>query len=206
MQLSEVFAVEVRQYIGDDMKTLVPRVLNTSVMQADRRSVAAVRGELWTEERSYTDVLNRNGEDAFRIMRSIQAWAQSQPNVALFFGRGKSDGSIQITHKLRDDHSAYQRAEDTVSLSLWSLGRVEIEFKYLKKRPSFVAEAMRKELHRRLTSESTLKIDASRIEARPSIPWTDFVEPKNYECLVTAMQWVIQHLNEDRRAASDEVS
>ncbi len=48
MQLSEAYAVEVRQFTSGDMKTLVPRILNPSLLQADRRAVATGRGETWT--------------------------------------------------------------------------------------------------------------------------------------------------------------
>jgi hypothetical protein len=55
MQLTEVYAVEVRQYAGVGMKTLVPRVLNPSIFQADRRVASSGTGELWTTDRFHGD-------------------------------------------------------------------------------------------------------------------------------------------------------
>ena len=127
MQLTEVYAVEVKQYAGVGMKTLVPRVLNPSVLQADRRAVASGVGEMWTADRFYKDVLERHGEIAVKIFRQIDGWVQSQPQLSRFFGRGKLDGSIQITYKLGHDPTGYE-AGDTVIVTLWTYGTVEIEF------------------------------------------------------------------------------
>ncbi len=127
--MTEVYAVELRQYNGGGMTTLVPRVLNASVLQADRRAAAAGRGEVWTEERFYGALVKRCGAEAEIVMRKVQDWAAAQPQLATFFGRGKFDGSIQIAYKHGDDRSVYQSG-DTVILALWSYGRVEIEFQY----------------------------------------------------------------------------
>lgn len=85
VQATEVYAVEVPQYTGGGMRTLVPRVLNPSVLQADRRAAAAGRGELWTLERFYHDLAKRNGPEAVRVFRQIHQWAETQPRLAMLF-------------------------------------------------------------------------------------------------------------------------
>ncbi len=69
MQLTEVYAVEVRQFTGGGMKTLVPRILNPSVLQTDRRAATTQRGEIWTSDRFYADVQVRLGNDAVTLIQ-----------------------------------------------------------------------------------------------------------------------------------------
>jgi hypothetical protein len=190
MQASEVYAVEVRQYAGGGMKTLVPRVLNPSVLEADRRAAAAGRGEPWTAERFYSALSGRWGEDAVKVMRTIHGWSERQPHIATYFGRGKSDGSIIITFKRGDDPSIYQTG-DSVLMTLWSYGRVEIDFQYLMSNKVFASEGSRENLRQRITSESHLTVPPDKIDKRPSIPWKELTDPTNMQALLTAMEWAI---------------
>ena len=197
MENSEAFAVEVSQYTGGGMRTLVPRVLNPSVLQADRRAAAAGKGEPWTADRFYKNLADRNGPDPAALFRDIQIWAQSQLQLAIFFGKGMSDGSIQITYKRGDDPLTYQIG-DTVIMTLWSYGRVEIEFQYLMGRAPFAAVEKRQELWRRMTTESSLKISEEKIDKRPSVQWKDLSDPKNMRALLNAMEWVVVELDSAR--------
>ena len=193
VQATEVYAVEVPQYTGSGMRTLVPRVLNPSVLQADRRAAAAGRGELWTGDRFYRDLAERNGPGAVPVFRQIHQWAEAQPRLVTLFGRGKSDGSIKILFKRGADATIYQSG-DTVILTLWSYGLAEIEFQYLMARAPFDAVEKREELWRRLTDGSSLKIARSRIELRPSVKWSELADSKNMPVLLAAMEWVVQEL------------
>ncbi len=193
MQISEVYAVEVRQFTGGDMKTLVPRVLNASLLQADRRAVATGRGETWTAERFYADLLERRGEEAVNVFRTIHRWAEAQSALAVFFGSGKSDGSVQMTYKYGDDRSVYQRG-DTVILTLWSYGWAEVEFQYLAAREVFASAEVRDERRRRLMAGSTLNVPVDKIAKRPSFFWSELSDSGNVRCLESAMEWVISVL------------
>jgi hypothetical protein len=195
VQATEVYAVEVPQYTGGGMRTLVPRVLNPSVLQADRRAATGGRGELWTPERFYQDLAERNGPTVVPVFRQIHQWAEAQPRLAALFGRGKSDGSIQITFKRGDDATRYQPG-DMVILTLWTYGRAEIEFQYLMARGPFATVEKREELWRRLTTESSLKIAKDRIDLRPSVQWSELTEGNNMRVLIDAMEWVVQQLGE----------
>jgi hypothetical protein len=193
VQSTEVYAVEVPQYTGGGMRTLVPRVLNPSVLQADRRAAVAGRGELWTAERFYQDLAERNGPEAVPVFRQIHEWAEAQSRLAAFFGRGRSDGSIKILFKRGSDATIYQGG-DTVILTLWTYGLAEIEFQYLMARSPFAAVEKREELWRRLTTGSSLKIAKNRIDLRPSVKWPELADANNMQVLIDAMDWVVQQL------------
>ncbi len=197
MEKSEAYAVEVPQYTGGGLRTLVPRVLNPSVIQADRRAATTSRGELWTIDRFFDDLASRQGPEPVSVFKDILIWAQSQPKLAIFFGRGKSDGSIQITFKKGGDPSIYQTG-DAVVMTLWSYGRAEIEFQYLVTHAPFTDDEKRKELWRRLNSGTDFKIPEEKTDKRPSINWRELVKPDALNTLLKSMEWVIGQLDGGR--------
>jgi hypothetical protein len=191
MQKTEVYAVEMRQFIGVGMRTLAPRVLNPSILQTDRRATASgSRGEIWTEDRFYVALAEHAGEDAVSAFRRIQEWAADQAHVETFFGRGKGEGSIIIGYQ----PAGASAKESTVFLTLWTSGRAEVDFEYLKYHHTFEGEAAREDLRRRIVTDSTIVIDGTRIGKRPSIPWATLQDRKNMDALLNALQWVLAQL------------
>jgi hypothetical protein len=179
----EVYAIEVRYYTGGGIKTLVPRVLNPSATKAEKRSIAATRGESWSNDRFYADLDHRHGSRATKVFREIQEWAESRPGMSTAYGRGKSDGSIYFLF-------------NRISIfTLWTFGFLEIEFQYLMKSSSFAPELKRIELWERLTSGSNLSIARDRIAQRPSIVWSVFEDPANLNVFKNAVDWVTLQLS-----------
>jgi hypothetical protein len=80
----------------------------------------------------------------------VVEWADGCDNVIPYFGRGKRDGSIQIT-ALREP-PRYQRATDVVFVTLWTYGRAEIGFEYLAMKPPFDSADLREQLRQRLNT------------------------------------------------------
>lgn len=205
MQLTEVFAVEVRQFAGDGMKTLVPRVLNPSLLQTDRRVGTSGVGETWTPDRFYNDLRERHGDEAVTVFRQIDAWVQEQSKLSKLFGRGKLDGSMQITHKYGPDASTYE-AGDTVIVTLWTYGTVEIEFQYMANRPALKAVDRREALRAQLMNNSTLEIPLDKISKRPNIQWSEFTETKNLNALFASITWILEKFAETRSEDAYDVS
>lgn len=193
VQISEIYAVEVRQYTGGGMTTLVPRVLNPSVLQTDRRAATSVRGEQWTEQRFYAELSERHGAKAAEVMRRIHEWAQTQSELAIWFGRGKNDGSLQIAFKRGGKPEIYQ-VGDVVIMTLWTYAQVEVDFEYLARRAPFDSEELRRELWRRLTATSTLPISEDRISKRPNVRCADLEDPANMRALLESFDWAIAQL------------
>lgn len=197
MELTEVYAVEVRQYVGGGMRTLAPRVLNTSVLQTDRRAASSDRGDTWTPDRFYSALRETSGQQAVDLFHKIHDWAEQQPHVAVFFGRGKKEGSIQVTF-MRNPAREYRPGEDVVFLTLWTYGRVEIDFQYLMTTTKFRDLANREELRQRLTSASTIAIPEDKVDKRPGITWSELTDPNNMRALLTSQDWVVAELSSSR--------
>ena len=139
----------------------------------------------------------RHGDEAVKVFQQIDEWVQEQPQLSRFFGRGKLDGSIQITYKQGPDNSRYESG-DTVIVTLWTYGTVEIEFQYMLSRPTFMAVQTREALRAKLLNNSTLEIPMDKISKRPNIQWLEFTEQQNLDALFASIKWIVEKFAETK--------
>lgn len=92
MDPAEVLAVELRQYTGDGVQTLVPRVLGQTA-QAQQRKLGGTRETRFWDEQSFLAHLRmRQGIETAQTAEDIIAWARTHfPRIV--WGKGKQDGS-----------------------------------------------------------------------------------------------------------------
>src|SRR5262249_35971264 len=141
MDPAEVVAVEIRQYVGQGLKTLVPRVMGQTVEAQQKKTHGPHEGRQWDEASFFQNLETRRGSNEANIARKILAWAQTR-NLRLWWGQGKHDGSF---FPMFD----YQGKQYWL-ISVWTYGRVEIQFQMLKTARPFDTEAKRFELLQRL--------------------------------------------------------
>jgi hypothetical protein len=95
MDPAEVLALEIKQYVGEGLQTLVPRVIGQSA-EAARKKPARTAGDVcWDAASFFAEVLKQNGEPVANVARKIFDWAN--PRGHIWYGSGKQDGSFGLT-------------------------------------------------------------------------------------------------------------
>jgi hypothetical protein len=92
MTPAEVLAVEVRQFAGRGLKTLVPRVLGMTA-EAEQRKVSARRRDRWTAEEFDADLRRRRGEEQAAAAAAIRRWADDR-GLRIAWGQGRTYGTF----------------------------------------------------------------------------------------------------------------
>ncbi len=85
----EVLAVEIKQFEGSDLKTLVPRVLRQTVQTRGKQTPGAARvGEVrQCDEAQFFEALKENGSpEEVAVARELLEWAQP---LRVWWGKGK---------------------------------------------------------------------------------------------------------------------
>jgi hypothetical protein len=128
MDPAEVLAVEIRQYIGDRVKTLVPRVVGQTAAAQTRKGSAA-GGRLWDRSTFLNELRGNVSPDRAAAVERVIETAEGITQD-LGFGRGKTgsispkfsaasfksfftartDGTIQINRKWHEQADAGDRA------------------------------------------------------------------------------------------------
>jgi len=162
MNPAEVLAVEIRQYIGKDNKTLVPRVIGqTSKLQRKKSTAREIRQ--WNEDSFLSELKKNQGADDVRIAENLLEWCKSS-DIRFWWGKGIKHGSCFPVFE--------HNSESYTFFAMWTYGGIEIQFQHMKKKPVFNDIENRRKLLEKLNEINGILIPKDKIELRPSIPYS----------------------------------
>jgi hypothetical protein len=192
MDPAEVLAVEIRQFTGEGLRTLVPSVIGRTAAADDRKGPA--RRRQWDEESYFAEFVRRNAPGDAEIARKLLEWVR--PRVTrIWWGKGQQSGSfVPVENHAGNDHQLF---------AVWTYGSVEIYFYWYTYRPPFDDEARRREMLRRLNQIPGVAIPEEGINRRPSIPLSVLARGDNLTRFLDVFEW---YLGEVRKVGDAPVT
>jgi hypothetical protein len=187
MNPAEVLAVEIKQYIGQGLRSLVPRVIGQTAEAQQIKSGGTRQYRKWDEASFFQELEDKQGEEETQIARKIYEWAKKEmPDI--WWGEGKRFGSFipGLTHK----DIWYQ------VISVWTSGGVEVRFQHMKTNPPFDDRAKRLELLRRINQIPGISLTWQEdvIERRPGISLSVFKDEVVLTQFLETLNWVVQEV------------
>ncbi len=153
----EVLAVEIKQYVGGDLKTLVPRLLGQTA-SAQAKKGQSETSRKW-DEAAFFEELKRRTPSGVAPARQILEWATKfMPEI--YWGKGARSGSF--FPGLTVD-GTWQSV-----VAVWTYGAVEVQFQHMARRTPFEDEALRRQLLDKLNSIEGVDIPSEKLDKRPS--------------------------------------
>lgn len=186
MDPAEVLAVEVKQYVGTGVKTLVPRVLGQT--ETARKKKQASAGMTWDEE-SFLKALRENrGEAEQRVAKEMLDWITPQVSE-LWWGSGATDGGV--TPIIRT--GSYKFHVCRIS----NRGFFVFRFDSFAKRDPFRSDSKRRELLNKINQIPDVHYEDDVIHRRARIPLERFVTAEGLQKLKEAVSWLIEQVNHE---------
>lgn len=185
MDPAEVLAVEIRQYVGDGLKTLVPRVIGVTAEAEQRkgRTRRTRRTSAWTAEEFDADLSTRVDAEAVELARRIRAWATEQ-GLDLTWGQGLKLGTFYAKLDCSGDvHPTF---------GVFSDGKIEVEFQ--NRLPPFDERAMRKQLADRLNVVPEASFSDDTLDTWASMRLTALSDPTSMQQFFATWEWYIQQV------------
>jgi hypothetical protein len=182
MSPTDVIGIEIKQYVGQGVQALVPRVVGN---MAQPRPGETLQIGQWSAETFDHALFAARGESAVLIARRIRAWAESR-SMRLWWGKGKQSGSCY----LMVDHNGVQHW----TVALWTTGQVAVQFGSMMTNPPFHSESLRLELLERLNQIPGVSIDQDRISKYPSFQITLLSEPESLRQFLAALDWALSQI------------
>lgn len=185
MRLAEVLALEVKQYMGQGLKTLVPKIIGLTAAVQQEKTSGAGETRQWDELSFFQDLESRRGGGETKAARKILEWARKR-DLRIWWGKGKKDGSF---FPMLD----YQ-GETYWTIAVWTYGRVQIQFQMMLKNEPFKDEHKRIELLRRLNEIPGVALSQDSITKYPSIPLSILKDEKLLSQFLDTLDWMVQEI------------
>jgi hypothetical protein len=180
MTSSEVLGLELKQYCGENRRTLVPRIVGrTSEAQQAKSQRPSPRQ--WDELSFMDDLQDRCGPDVKEVAMRILEWARSKA-LGVRWGRGGTYGTFYpvLSHAGRK-HPLF---------GAYSAGKIEIYF-----HDSPLSENDRQELLRRLNNITDVSIRPEAIRSWASFPLSTLRPQTNLDQFFSVFDWVIHEIS-----------
>jgi hypothetical protein len=183
MDPAEVLALELRQYAGQGLKTIVPTLFGQTEEARVKKYIVRA-GRQWDEQSIYDEVERRFGADQAKAARKIGEWIKTHAD-RIWYGQGTKSGSMCAVFR--------SAGQDLYPISLWTSGKAEIGFQTIQK-PPFDDRAKRAELARRLNQIDGITIPPDALDLRPSIPLQRLTTDEVLAGLFGVMNWFVAQL------------
>ena len=181
MQDVEVLGVEMPQYVGGGLTTIVPKVVGKTSIAEQAKKTAGRRD--W-DEASYFDELAVRHRDYVPIARRILKWAVER-GLDIWWGKGIQDPSfIPVL-----DFAGIRQQLFGIYLS----GVFEVQFQYYK-HPPFNHMEYRRELANKLNLISGVSIPEERLTKRPSFSLALLQSEDGLSHVLSTYDWFVNQL------------
>jgi hypothetical protein len=184
MKDAEMLAIEIKQYVGEGHKTLVPRVVGqTAKSQVTKGGPRQKRK--WDEQSFFEGLKARSSSDDAQIARKVFEWVTSH-GFNIWWGEGARDGSLVVT--------VVHNALTYYTISIWTSGAIEIAFQWLRSKPPFDQESKRINLQAKLNEIPSVNIPSDAINRRPSFPLAALKDETALNQFFTVLKWIVEEI------------
>lgn len=190
MSPAEVIAIEIRQFVGPGMRTLVPRVLG----QTAEATVSKARSrEPWTEDRFFTELSSRRDDSEAKVARRVYEEGR-RLGAEVVWGSGAISGSFQLGFAREGLRMTFW------PVSVWTYGTVELQFEYMKSYPGPFRELqVRIEMIERLNGVPGLSVPVEKVDVRPRILLRDLLDEKTLHGFLEVLAWAVERASDPAR-------
>jgi len=163
---------------------LVPRVIGQTAVSIRRKNPTNDGSGKWDEAKFFQALKSKCGSDEIKAAARILAWTKENAD-RIWWGNGEKRGSFTPIIE-------YNGVQQYL-FAVWTSGGLETYFYYLKNKPPFDDENLRKELLRKLNEIPGINLPTDAIDRGPIIPLSIFNEDA-LERFLLVFNWVIERI------------
>lgn len=180
MSPAEILGVEIKQFIGQELKTLVPRVIGMTSNAQTVKGKQNIIKDHWTRETLLVEILKQRGQKEAEVAEQILNWVEPKVN-SFYYGVGKKMGSVApilTTNNI-----------NRFCFAIWTYGTIEIYFQHMKGRPPFESEVRRLELLEKLNTIKGVSLPRDKVSARPGLLLSALIDNAELKKFLDAFNW-----------------
>ncbi|GAB5533755.1 MAG: hypothetical protein Rubg2KO_00040 [Rubricoccaceae bacterium] len=167
MDPAEVVAIEIRQYVGGSLRTLVPRIVGQTAQAEQKKGSSGRTHRQWDRATFLAALEETAGTDERTVAEIILEWAANR-GLRVFWGRGKTAGSfVTILDYPSGGHSL---------LAVYTYGTVELYFQHWH--APFDSEKRKQKILAEFDAIPGLELSHRNLSGRPRVTLAQLRDPK----------------------------
>ena len=185
MNPAEIIGVEIKQFVGKNSKTLVPKVVGQTSAAQSIKSVKTLTKTKRDKESYFKEMLELSGPERTRIANQIFDWVERRC-YAIDFGTASYGWGCfipWISEKFDN------KKLSIMPFAIWVKGSVEIYFQHYKNRPPFDQIEYKMVLMKRLNQIEGVNITESALNRRPSFDILLLAKEESYNQFIATFDW-----------------
>lgn len=181
MKSTEVLGVELRQYEGQNLKTLVPRVIGIT---ADAQQAKSQRpsSRIWDEPKFLNEIQQKTDEPTRNIAIQILEWARSR-GFAVKYGRGATVGTFYPTVRTPQGECSL--------FGVSTSGKIDFVFKTLP----LSSDDERFELLQALNKIPGVDLPTKAVQSWASFTISVLHNSGHLKQFLATCEWIIEHVS-----------
>lgn len=183
MDPAQVVALEIKQYVGQGLRSLVPRVVGKTLKPGGSTTPAPARQ--WDESSFFAALPADDGSADAAVVRTILDWARAN-GLAIRWGTGKQKGTF---YPIVDHNGARHHF-----LAVSTIADVAIKFDYLRGGPPFDDADKRREVVRRLNAIEGIALPEGNIDRSPTLKMTALRDAGTLRQFLDVMDWIVAEI------------
>ena len=184
MKRTEVLAIEITQYVGEDMSALVPRVIGQTIDVKPGGSKPRIWDLASLLDKLRNDFDTRIAEVACKIHDEAERRA---PDLQVRWGRGAVIGNFSLTYAAAGGRHTLVYVETNGSVT-------DLNISGLQAQPVFASEAARTELLDQFRRVPGVAQQLMAGKTRPDIPLSALLAAGALDAFWEAVDWVLARL------------
>jgi hypothetical protein len=184
MNPAEVLAIEIKQFAGSNVTTLVPTVIGQNAQATAQRDGSIRSKKQWTKEAFFEALRAGSAEQSYLVAERLCRWCDDVLPLASW-GAGSQAGS---------SFGIKQNAKKIWLLAIWTNGNIEFQLRTLRNCPPFDAETKRLELLEKIKGINGVSITPDDVSGYPSFDLSMLVDSAAEEKLRLVIEWAVEQI------------
>lgn len=180
-----VLALEIRQFKGEGIRTLVPSVYGNTSESIKRKKASYSQRDHWTKDQFFKKLSDDFDHDSVNVANRLFDWSK-ETLEEIYFGQGKTRGSFVPIQYSNDNK--YQL------FAVWTSAEVEIYFQHYQGKPPFDSVEKQLELLNKINELEGVNISESYLGRRPTIPFSTLQKGNNLDDFIKIFEWFLEEV------------
>ena len=188
MDPAEVIAIEIKQFVGEGFKSMVPRVVGQTAQAQKKKGIQ--RKKKWNEK-SFMEVFQQREDKSEEIVaKKILDWAKSK-DLPIWWGEGAKSGSFYVLFDYKNK-PYYILALRTG----YTNGYVEMQLKYQIEYKPFDRKDSQINLLNKYNEIPGISFTPDKLNGYPSVQFTILKDEKDLTKFLEIFDWIIQEIKD----------